>query len=143
VLGGHVMGSLDLGMFLFALAFGGLGATAHCLYYFTGAVGSKSSGFGWNRLGWFGPQPILGAILAALLYVVIRGGLLSTSSGASAVNMFGVAAIGALAGLAAPKAYQLLLSSSFLGGAAQENTPAVVPPPATGGAAAPPVDPPT
>src|SRR5260370_1409936 len=35
ILGRHVKGSSDLGMFIFALAFGGLGATAHCLYVFT------------------------------------------------------------------------------------------------------------
>lgn len=115
VLGWHVTGSLDLGMFLFALAFGGLGATAHSLYYFTGAIGSKSTGFGWDRLGWYGPQPILGAILGGLLYVVIRAGLLSTSSGASAINMFGVAAIGAVGGLSARRAYGLLLQNTFLG----------------------------
>ena len=98
-------------MFLFALAFGTLGATAHCLYYFTGALGSKGEGFNWNRLGWYGPQPPLGAILGALLYVAIRGGLLAASSGASAVNIFGVAAIGAVGGLSASRAYKALLGA--------------------------------
>ena len=60
-------------MFLFALSFGALGAAAHCLYYFTGALGAQGDGFDWNRLGWYGPQPPLGAILGALVYVAIRG----------------------------------------------------------------------
>lgn len=56
--------------------------------YFTGAVSAQGEGFDWNRLGWYGPQPPLGAILGALIYVAIRGGLLAASSGASAVNIF-------------------------------------------------------
>ena len=47
--------------------------------------------------------------------MVIRAGLLSTSSGASAINMFGVAAIGAVGGLSARRAYGLLLQNTFLG----------------------------
>ena len=112
MLWGHVKGSLDLGMFLFALSFGALGAAAHCLFYFTGALGAQGEGFDWNRLGWYGPQPPLGAILGALVYVAIRGGLLAASSGASAVNIFGVAAIGAVGGLSASRAYKALLAGS-------------------------------
>jgi hypothetical protein len=109
ILSRHVKGSSDLGMFIFALAFGGLGATAHCLYVFTGAIkAGKKPDFGWSRLGWYGPQPPMGAIFGALLYVAIRGGLLAASSGASAVNMFGVAAIAAVGGLSASRAYQRL-----------------------------------
>ncbi len=128
VLGGHVTGSLDLGMFLFALAFGALGATAHCLYVFTGSIGGRKPDFRGYRVGWYFPQPALGAILGALLYVVIRGGLLAASSGASAVNMFGVAAIGAVAGLSAPRAYQLLLRAELAAPQPAAGPPTTPPP---------------
>jgi hypothetical protein len=108
VLGRHVTGSLDLGLFLFALAFGALGATARCLWVFTGAIGGSKPDFLRYRIGWFWPQPPLGAILGALLWVTIRGGLLAASSGASAVNLFGVAAIGAAGGISAANAMKLL-----------------------------------
>lgn len=128
VLDGHVTGSLDLGMFLFALAFGALGATAHCLYVFTGSIGGRKPDFRGYRVGWYFPQPALGAILGALLYVVIRGGLLAASSGASAVNMFGVAAIGAVAGLSAPRAYQLLLRAELAAPQPAAGPPTTPPP---------------
>lgn len=116
-------------MFLFALAFGALGATAHCLYVFTGSIGGRKPDFRGNRVGWYFPQPALGAILGALLYVVIRGGLLAASSGASAVNMFGVAAIGAVAGLSAPRAYQLLLRAELAAPQPAAGPPTTPPPP--------------
>jgi hypothetical protein len=120
ILGGHQKGSFDLGMILLALAFGSLGATAHCLYVFLGAVAGKNREFTAYRIGWFFPQPPLGAILGALLYVTARAGLLSSSSGASPINMFGVAAIAAAGGLSAPRAYQRLTT--------QTPTPAATPP---------------
>jgi hypothetical protein len=129
VLGQHVTGSLDLGMFLFAMAFGALGATAHCLYVFTGAIGGSKPDFSRYRIGWYWPQPPLGAILGALLYVAIRGGLLAASSGASAVNMFGVAAIGAAGGISAANAWKRLLRAWP---ASPPSTPAPsTPPPST------------
>lgn len=100
---------------MLALAFGALGATAHCLYVLTGAIAGRKPSFAGYRIGWFFPQPILGAVLGALVYVTIRGGLLSTSSGASPINMFTVAAISAIGGLSAPRAYKRLTGQTATG----------------------------
>ena len=116
ILGKHQRGSFDLGMILLALAFGALGATAHCLYVFLGAIAGSRPGFNAYRIGWFFPQPPLGAIFGVLLYVTIRAGLLSSSSGVSPINMFGVASIAAVGGLSAPLAYKRLTSAASASG---------------------------
>jgi hypothetical protein len=97
-------------MLLTAFLFGCLGAAAHGLYMVTAALTSKKPDFGWRRLGWFIPEPPLGGVLGMLVYVVIRGGLLSSASGTSPVNMFTVAGLAAVGGLSASQAYRLLTS---------------------------------
>lgn len=103
----HQRGSFDLGMLLLALAFGALGATAHALYVFRGAINDRD--FAWSRLGWFLPQPPLGAVLGMLVFISVRATFVAGSVGAGPTNMFGVAAAAAVAGLSCRRAYERLI----------------------------------
>jgi hypothetical protein len=102
----HQTVTLDTGLILLSLLFGILGATAHSLFIITAAV--PADDFTWRRLGWFLPQPMLGGILAILLFVVYRAGLLSGQSSSATVDLFGVSAVAGIAGLSANSAYKKL-----------------------------------
>jgi hypothetical protein len=107
VLWWHLHGSLDTGLLLIVLSFGALAAAAHCLYVLSAAVPARD--FSWPRLGWFLPEPILGAILALLLYVLVRAALLSSTS-VNSINLFGAAGIAAAGGISAQATFKKLNS---------------------------------
>jgi hypothetical protein len=86
-------------------ALGGLVYALRSLYWYTGNRSLRSS---WLLM--YPMQPVVGATLATITYVVIRGGviLVTTQSSPDVVNPFGFAAFGALVGLFSSQATEWL-----------------------------------
>ncbi len=84
-------------MIFIVLLSGGIGGMIHALQSFVGFVGSKSFISSW--LWWYVIRPVVGAGLALLFYLSLRGGLLTTSTGVKNLSVFGFASISTLAGL--------------------------------------------
>ncbi|WP_051468587.1 IPT/TIG domain-containing protein [Actinomadura oligospora] len=89
--------SRDKAMFLVVLAAGALGACVHVsrsLYWY---VGNRSLRRSWLMM--YLTLPFAGALLGLIVYLVLRGGLVTGAGGADDVNPYGIAAIAALVGL--------------------------------------------
>jgi hypothetical protein len=82
--------------FTVVLASSGIGSMVHAIMSFTTYVGNRTFRKSW--VSWYLMRPIIGAMVATLLYCALRAGL---SPGASAGNtgIYGLAALGGLAGL--------------------------------------------
>ncbi len=96
----------DQRLFLVVGLAGGLGGLVHSarsLYWY---VGNRRLTRSW--LVMYISLPFVGAALAVVFYLVLRGGLLPSGSGASSVNVFGFAATSALVGLFTPQAARKL-----------------------------------
>lgn len=76
---------------------GGLGSFIHAGTSFVEYVGNEQLGRSWTW--WYVLRVPIGASLALILYVAFRGGLFSTSATSGVVNIYGVGALAALAGL--------------------------------------------
>ncbi|MFC5183038.1 IPT/TIG domain-containing protein [Actinomadura harenae] len=89
--------SRDKAMFLVVLAAGALGSCVHVsrsLYWY---VGNRSLRRSWLMM--YLMLPFAGALLGLIVYLVLRGGLVTGAGGADDVNPYGIAAIAALVGL--------------------------------------------
>jgi hypothetical protein len=80
-------------VFLITILAGMLGATVHALRSLVWYVGNRQ--LVWSWLATYLSLPIVGGLLAAVFYVVVRGGLFSLQ----VTNQFGFAAMGALIGM--------------------------------------------
>ena len=89
-------GETDARLLLVAMLAGLLGALVHVTTSFATYLGNQAFYRSW--ITWFALRPVIGMILGLLFYLIVRAGLF-TSTGANAVNPFGVAAISGLAGL--------------------------------------------
>lgn len=91
--------SLDLEAryILLVMSAGVLGSFVHAATSFTGYVGNRQLRQSW--LWWYLLRPFIGFSLALIFYVAVRAGFFTASDGAENVNVFGVVAIGALAGM--------------------------------------------
>jgi hypothetical protein len=87
---------VDARLLLIALLAGLLGALIHITTSFATYLGNQSFYGSW--ISWYVMRPLIGMILGLLFYFIVRAGLV-TSSGANALNPFGVAAVSGLAGL--------------------------------------------
>jgi hypothetical protein len=76
---------------------GALGSAIHMLTSFADFVGNRRLFKSW--LAWYLLRPVIGAALAVLMYVALRGGFFSGNLQSGDVNPYGVAALGGLAGL--------------------------------------------
>lgn len=76
---------------------GAIGGMIHALQSFVGFVGSNSFVCSW--IWWYVLRPVVGAGLALLFYLSLRGGLLTTTAGVADLSIFGFASVSALAGL--------------------------------------------
>ncbi|MER5258833.1 hypothetical protein [Streptomyces sp. NPDC002855] len=84
-------------LFIVVAAAGGLGAVIHTLrslYWYVGNRGLRRS---WVLM--YVVEPFAGAILALVVYFVLRGGLTTTMASSSDINPYGVTALGALVGM--------------------------------------------
>lgn len=86
----------DARLLLIAMLAGLLGSLVHVTTSFATYLGNRKFYASW--IPWYALRPLIGMTLGLLFYLIVRAGLV-TSSGANAVNPFGVAAISGLAGL--------------------------------------------
>jgi hypothetical protein len=89
--------SRETGLFVIVAAVGALGAMVHTLRSFYWYVGNRDLKWSWMLM--YLLVPAVGALLAVVFYVVLRGGLISGEASSTAVSPFGFAAIAGLVGL--------------------------------------------
>ena len=87
----------DVRLLLLVMVAGGLGSFIHAATSFVDYVGNRRFVSSWTL--WYVMRPLIGSTLALILYVAVRGGLLSATAGSQSVSPFGVVAIAALAGM--------------------------------------------
>ena len=75
---------------------GALGSFAHGARSFVDFVGNRTFRASWSA--WYLLYPLIGAALALIFYLAVRGGFLTTSSGKD-VNLYGLTAISGLVGM--------------------------------------------
>jgi hypothetical protein len=85
---------------------GALGGFLHALRSLGWYIGSRH--LAWNWVPYYLALPLLGAGLAVVLYVVIRGGFFTIDSNTSETNPYGFAAVAALVGLFSQQALEML-----------------------------------
>ena len=90
-------GSLDQRLLFMVMVLGALGSLIHSITSFTTYIGNRKFLVSWTW--WYLLRPFVGAALALALYFVIRAGFLTSSSGASELNQFGVAMLAIMSGL--------------------------------------------
>lgn len=97
VFGMCVLPGSETGLLLLVIIAGALGSYIHAATSFVDYVGNQSLVMSWGW--WYTLRPFIGAALALVFYFVIRGGLLSTSSGTGNISVFGIAAVAGLVGM--------------------------------------------
>ncbi|MGQ9477353.1 MAG: hypothetical protein ACUVRH_02535 [Candidatus Bipolaricaulia bacterium] len=85
---------------------GALGACIHMATSFAFFAGKSELSGSW--LWWYLLRPFIGAALATILYLVLRGLFFSTAAEAKTVNLFGVLAFAGLAGMFSKQAIEWL-----------------------------------
>ena len=94
-------------LFFVMVAFAGaLGGMVHSLRSLAVYVGNRE--LRWSWIPFYVLKPVLGAVLATLLYFVLRAGLFSPSASTQQASPYGFAAIAALAGLFSDQAVEKL-----------------------------------
>jgi hypothetical protein len=95
-------------LFVVVALAGALGGLVYALRSLTWYAGNRNLKYSWMMTYYL--QPIMGAGLATITYVVLRGGLVVVTTQASpdVVNPFGFAAFGALVGLFSAQALEWL-----------------------------------
>ncbi|XRQ12521.1 IPT/TIG domain-containing protein [Actinomadura welshii] len=89
--------SRETSLFVIVMAAGALGSVVHVLRSFYWYVGNRALRRSWLMM--YLLLPFVGALLGLIVYLVLRGGLTSPTSGTSDVNPYGITAIAALVGL--------------------------------------------
>ncbi|MBA2704688.1 MAG: IPT/TIG domain-containing protein [Blastocatellia bacterium] len=87
--------SLDERLLFLVIVAGALGSYIHAATSFADYVGNRKMASSW--LWWYILRPFIGVALALVFYFVVRAGFLT--GGAGDVNPYGVATLGALAGM--------------------------------------------
>lgn len=86
----------DVRLLMLAAVSGALGSFIHAATSLADYIGNQRIVTSW--LTWYVFRPLIGGALAVVLYFVMRAGLLSAANGPN-VNLHGVAAVSALAGM--------------------------------------------
>lgn len=89
--------SPESSIFLVVVCFGIMGSIVHVATSLASFVGNGRFQTSWTI--WYVLRPLIAAVLATIAYVAFRAGFLSAQADADSVNLFGVAAIAALAGI--------------------------------------------
>lgn len=89
--------SVEARYLLLVMASGILGSFVHAATSFADFVGNRRIQRSW--LWWYALRPFIGFSLALIFYVAIRAGFFSTDADAEDLNVYGVAAIGAMTGM--------------------------------------------
>ncbi|GGL83691.1 hypothetical protein GCM10010129_29220 [Streptomyces fumigatiscleroticus] len=98
----------DARLFLVVLTAGGLGALIHTLRSLYEYVGNRRLKRSWVLM--YTLEPFVGAVLALVVYLVLRGGLTTTMASSAEINPYGVAAVAALVGMFSRQTVQKLLA---------------------------------
>jgi hypothetical protein len=116
----------DMRLLLLVIITGGLGSFIHAATSFVDYVGNRKFIRSW--ILWYLLRPLIGSVLALVLYVAMRGGLLSATAGSSDVSPFGVTAVAFLAGMFSKQAtdklselFSTLFKTSDAGDAARSD----------------------
>jgi hypothetical protein len=94
------------GLIMLAIVAGALGGYIHATTSFVVFVGNRELLASW--LWWYALRLFVGASLAVLVYVAIRGGLFGSEAATEQVNPYGVAAFSGLVGLFSKQAVDKL-----------------------------------
>lgn len=89
--------SLDGFVVMIALLAGALGGCVHGIRSVVRHLGVRRFESSW--VPWYICRPVLGAALAFVFYVVVRGGFLTMSTNGSDINPYGFAAVALLVGI--------------------------------------------
>jgi hypothetical protein len=89
--------SLSVALLLLVVLMGALGSLIHAATSFGDFVGNRRFFTSW--VAWYLLRPVVGVLLALLLYFAVRGGFFNASSQSDSVNPYGIAAVAGLAGL--------------------------------------------
>lgn len=85
------------GLFVLAILMGAIGGYVHATTSFVTYIGNRQFKASWGW--WYALRAFIGASLALLIYVAFRAGFLSGTTGTTAVDPYGIAAVSGLAGL--------------------------------------------
>lgn len=97
---------LELRFLLLVASGGALGSSLQALYRLTEMIGTRRLIKGWRL--WFVLRVVMGIPLSMIIYMGVRGGILSTTADATALNPYGTLAISILVGLFAAQALEKL-----------------------------------
>lgn len=97
----------DARLFLVVVSAGGVGALIHGLRSLSMYVGNRLLRRSW--LLKYCLEPFAGAVLALVVYLVLRGGLTTTMAASNDINPYGVAAVAGLVGMFSAETVQKLL----------------------------------
>jgi hypothetical protein len=84
-------------LLLLVLSAGALGSFVHAATSFADYIGNQSAKRSW--VVWFILRPLIGSALALIFYLTLRGGLFTSGTDSKSINLYGFAAIAALAGM--------------------------------------------
>lgn len=94
--------SPEIRLLILVIVAGALGSYVHLATSFTDYVGNRQLKESW--FWWYVLRPFIGVALAVIVYFTVRAGLISGGAGAEDMSPYGVAAVGALAGMFARQA---------------------------------------
>jgi hypothetical protein len=106
VFGGTIRLGLEQQLFWVVTLAGALGGLLHSIRSLYWYVGNRALKRSWLTM--YVCLPFVGAAMAVVFYLVLRGGLVPAQGGAGDVNVFGFAAVSALVGLFSPQAAEKL-----------------------------------
>jgi hypothetical protein len=96
--GGYMLWLMrDVRLLLLVIVAGGVGTLVHIASSFSTFVGNRALKKSW--ICWYVLRPVVGMALAVLFYCALRGGFLAVGTDSHNVNLYGVVALSALAGL--------------------------------------------
>jgi hypothetical protein len=98
--------SRETTLFIAVLTAGAIGGCIHSLRSLYWYVGNRNLRYSWLLM--YFTLPIVGAMMALVTYLVLRGGLTTAVAGPEGVNPFGLAAVSALVGLFSREAAEKL-----------------------------------
>ncbi|MFI9758596.1 hypothetical protein ACIHFB_11700 [Streptomyces sp. NPDC051963] len=98
----------DARLFLVVLAAGGMGALIHSLRSLYEYVGNRQLRRSWLLM--YSLEPFVGAVLALVVYLLLRGGLTTTLASSNDINPYGVAGMAALVGMFSRQTVEKLLA---------------------------------
>lgn len=89
--------TVDVRLLMIVMVAGALGSFIHTATSFGDFVGNNKLSSNW--IWWHILRPFIGTVLAAIFYLVIRGGFLSSGSQAGDLNLYGIVALAGMVGM--------------------------------------------